>query len=71
MNITTIGIRNNKYSSASGVIKYYHDKLKLRNKQSSMFDNEQIANMLNNKKNIKKTTNDTIVSKVFGYFIGN
>lgn len=71
LNITTIGIRNNKYSSASGVIKYYHDKLKLRNKQSSMFDNEQIANMLNNKKNIKKTTNDTIVSKVFGYFIGN
>ena len=28
LNITTIGIRNNKYSSASGIIKYYHEKLK-------------------------------------------
>lgn len=71
LNITTIGIRNNKYSSASGIIKYYHEKLKLRDRQASMFDEQQVYNMLNNKKNIKKTTNDTIVSKVFGYFIGN
>lgn len=71
LNITTIGIRNNKYSSASGIIKYYHEKLKLRDRNSNMFDNEKIEQMLNNKKSIKKTTNDTIVSKVFGYFIGN
>lgn len=71
LNITTIGIRNNKYSSASGIIKYYHEKLKLRDQSSSMFDEDKISEMLNNKKNIKKTTNDTIVSKVFGYFIGN
>ena len=71
LNITTIGIRNNKYSSASGIIKYYDEKLKLRNQSSSMFDEVQISEMLNNKNNMKKTTNDTIVSKVFGYFIGN
>ena len=71
LNITTIGIRNNKYSSASGIIKYYHEKLKLRDRYSRMFNEEQIEEMLNNKENIKKTTNDTIVSKVFGYFIGN
>ena len=71
LNITTIGIRNNKYSSASGIIKYYHEKLKLRDQTSDMFDEEKIDEMLNNKKNMKKTTNDTIVSKVFGYFIGN
>jgi len=71
LNITTIGIRNNKYSSASGIIKYYHEKLKLRDQSSDMFDEDKIEEMLNNKKNIKKTTNDTIVSKVFGYFIGN
>lgn len=71
LNITTIGIRNNKYSSVSGIIKYYHDKLKLRDQSLSMFDEQKIDDMLNNKKNIKKTTNDTIVSKVFGYFIGN
>lgn len=71
LNITTIGIRNNKYSSVSGIIKYYHEKLKFRDKSSKMFNEEQIEEILNNKKNIKKTTNDTIVSKVFGYFIGN
>lgn len=71
LNITTIGIRNNKYSSAFGIIKYYHEKLKLRDQISSMFDEEKIDEMLNNKRSIKKTTNDTIVSKVFGYFIGN
>lgn len=71
LNITTIGIRNNKYSSASGIIKYYHEKLKLRGQSSTMFDERKVSEMLNNKKNIRKTTNDTIVSKVFGYFIGN
>ena len=71
LNITTIGIRNNKYSSASGIIKYYHEKLKLRDVDATMFDEDKIDEMLNNKRNIKKTTNDTIVSKVFGYFIGN
>lgn len=71
LNITAIGIRNNKYSSAVGLIKYYHEKLKLRNQSLSMFDELKITEMLNNKKNIKKTTDDTIVSKVFGYFTGN
>ena len=71
LNITTIGIRNNKYSSAFGIIKYYHEKLKLREQTLSMFDEDKIDEMLNNKRSIKKTTNDTIVSKVFGYFIGN
>lgn len=71
LNITTIGIRNNKYSSASGIIKYYHEKMQLREIDGSMFDIDKIEEMLNNKSNMKKTTNDTIVSKVFGYFIGN
>ncbi len=71
LNIPTIGIRNNKYSSVAGIIKYYHEKLKLRNQSASMFDASKIEEMLNNKKSIKKTTNDTIVGKVFGYFMGN
>lgn len=71
LNITTIGIRNNKYSSVSGIIKYYHEKMKLREIEATMFDTDKIEEMLNNKSNIKKTTNDTIISKVFGYFIGN
>jgi len=71
LNITTMGIRDNKYSSASGIIKFFHEKLKLRNKDISLFSQEQINNIMNNKKSIVKTTNDTLVSKVFGYFTGN
>ena len=41
------------------------------NQPRKNFDDDKIDEMLNNKSNIKKTTNDTIVSKVFGYFIGN
>ena len=32
-NMKTIGIRHNKYSSVSGLIKYFYDKLKLRGKK--------------------------------------
>ena len=71
LNMTIVGIRDNKYSSVVGLIKYYHEKSKLRDQNGSMFDDEAINEMLNNRKNMKKTTNDTIVSKVFGYFTGN
>lgn len=40
-----LGVRNNKYSSAAGLIKYYDQKMKLRDKKYSMFNDEQI-NML-------------------------
>ena len=39
---STLGVRNNKYSSAAGLIKYYDQKMKLRDKKYSMFNDEQI-----------------------------
>ena len=39
---STLGVRNNKYSSAAGLIKYYDHKMKLRDKNYSMFTDEQI-----------------------------
>lgn len=71
MNITTMGIRDNKYSTSAGLIKYLDSKLEIRDNEYSMFDNAQIHELMNNKKSILKTNNETLVGKVFGYFTGN
>lgn len=67
-NIDTIGIRNNKYSTVSGLIKCFDSKLELRNREYSMLglDNEEELS------NQKKKSNDTgMLNKVFGYFFDN
>lgn len=46
-NDTIMGIRNNKFSSAAGVIKYFDKKMELRDKVYSMFDKNQIDSMMN------------------------
>lgn len=65
-NIDTIGIRNNMYSTLSGLVKCFDSKLNLRDKDFSMvdYDNE------NNKK-ININDNNSVLSKVFGYFFDN
>ena len=65
-NIDTIGIRNNMYSTLSGLVKCFDSKLNLRDKDFSMvdYDNE------NNKK-INRNDNNSVLSKVFGYFFDN
>ena len=68
LNITTLGIRNNKYSSCIGMIKYFHEKLELRDLDYSMFEEEELDTLMNNKKNLLNINNDTIVSKIFDYF---
>lgn len=44
--INIVGIRNSKFSSAAGIIKYYDQKMKLRDKTYSMFNKEQIEKMM-------------------------
>ena len=65
-NIDTIGIRNNKYSSLSGLIRCFDAKLELRDRSFSMidFDNE------NNNKKIDMD-DSSVLGKVFGYFFDN
>ena len=70
LNITNLGIRNNKYSSAFGIIKYYSDKLKFKNTNSSMFDESKIDS-LTNKKNAVTASEPKLVSKIFDYFTGD
>ena len=50
LNMNTIGVRNNVYTSSVGMIKYYYDKLKIRGIDYTMY--ESIRESVENKKNI-------------------
>ncbi|MDD3048648.1 MAG: cell division protein FtsA [Bacilli bacterium] len=69
--IETIGIRNNKYSTVSGMIKYFYDKSVLRGKEYSMFNNEKEEELISSKTKPINISNDSILGKVFGYFFDN
>lgn len=71
LNITSIGIRNNKFSTSAGLIKHFSDKLLLRGKEYSMFDEKNEQELIATKKKVMNISNDTILSKVFGYFFDN
>ena len=64
-NITTMGVRHNKFSSSYGTIKYFDDKLKLRGKHYNMFSKDEIDTIVSVDSNV---TNENILSKVFGHF---
>ena len=71
LNITTMGIRNNKFSSAMGIIKYFHEKMVLREKNISLIDDEKLQEIEQNKQSMLDLTDDTFISKIFGYFSDN
>ena len=66
-NIDTIGIRHNKYSTVSGLIKCFNSKLELRDKDFSMVELEDEKSS----KKINLNDNNSVLSKVFGYFFDN
>ncbi len=67
--ITEIGARNNKYSTAVGLIKYYDSRLRLRNRDFSIFSIEEQEELSGYKKiNINE---NSILGKIFGYFFDN
>lgn len=68
--VCEIGARNNIYSSAIGMIKFYYRKLKLRNKNFSIFTEEEQEQFggLNKSKNAE---NGNIINKVFSIFFDN
>ena len=65
--VREIGCRHNKFSSALGFIKYYHDRLSFRNKLAYTVDEEFQSELLNT----KKTNNSTILGKIYGYFFNS
>ena len=60
-NIDTIGIRNNKFSTVSGLIRFFNSKLELRDNEICMID-------IDENKNIEDSS---VMKKVFGYFFDN
>lgn len=68
-NITTMGVRHNKYSSVLGVTKYFDDKLSLRGKSCNMISDEDINNLISTQQ--KTVSSENIISKVFGHFFDN
>lgn len=65
-----IGVRNNKYSSCLGLIKYYNSKLKLRDKEFSIFNFEEQEELSGKHKKINISDN-SVLGKLFGYFFDN
>lgn len=65
----TIGIRNNKYVTSIGMIKYFIDKMNIRGKEDySMIDKEK-ENLIINPQNKNKKDKMSVV-KIFENFIG-
>lgn len=62
MNLGVIGIRDNKYSSCLGIVKYFIEKLELREKEYTMFSEEKIEEMLSTRKKVGAAG---VLSKIF------
>lgn len=68
-NMTTMGVRSNRYSSVFGLIKYFDSKLALRGKSMNMLSDSNINSLIEVKE--EKGNNDSIINKVFGRFFEN
>ena len=62
LDMKTMGIRNNMFSSCFGLIKYFNNKLDFRGITYSMIKEEDSDSLVKNNKK------DNILNKVFGYF---
>lgn len=64
----TIGIRNNKYTTSIGMIKYFIDKMEVRGKECSMITEEMEESLIN--PHNKNKRDKMRVTKIFENFIG-
>ena len=65
-----LGVRSNVYSTSVGLVKYYEDKLRNRNQDFSIFNEEEIKDLCTIDKKISFGEN-SILGKLFGYFFDN
>ena len=66
--INIVGVRDNKFASSVGMIKYFDEKLKLRDREFSMLSNDELETLSGSSKG-KNSSN--ILNKVFGIFFDN
>ena len=65
--IDTVGARNNKFSTCIGTIKYYNGRLRLKNKEYSVFNLDELEILSGVHKKVSINEN-SILGKIFGYF---
>ena len=68
-NISTMGLRHNRYSSVVGAVRYFDDKMSLRGKNVSLISESDVQLLMS--PDDKTINNDNIISKVFGHFFDN
>ena len=68
--ITEIGARSNKYSTALGMIKYYNSRLKLRDVDYSIFSMDELEELSGTHKKVEFSEN-SLLGKIYGYFFDN
>ncbi len=68
-NITEIGARHNKYTSALGACKYFDKDCMLKEKDINMFSIDEVDNFVSPKK--KTVNNDNMTNRFFGHFFDN
>ena len=66
-NVKMLGIRDNIYSSCIGNLVYFISKLKLKNKDFTMINDDEVYQMtaVNSK---KLSSSDSMLGKIFGFF---
>ena len=69
--INTLGARDNSYSVAFGMIRYFIDKLSIRGKDYTMFDDDKYFDLVENKRNNINNGNTSVFGKLFGYLFDN
>ncbi len=67
--ITTLGVRDNKYCSALGMVKYFHNKMNVRGREYSMFTLEE-ETVIGTPSN-KSRKDNAIINKFFGNFVAS
>ena len=65
--IDIVGVRNNKFSTAVGIIKYYNGRLRLKNKEYSVFSLDELEVLSGIHKKVSINEN-SVLGKLFGYF---
>ena len=68
--VTEIGVRNNKFITAFGLIRYEYNEMKINNTEYSIYSLEEQEEFsgLHRKVNI---TDNSVLGKLFGYFFDN
>lgn len=66
-NVKLLGIRDNVYSACVGNIVYFISKLKLKNKNYSMINDDE-AYQITSVSSKKLNTSDSMLGKIFGFF---